>query len=413
MDRIIPIFDFIDGSEALAVELQTELTKRPALSPASGGEGEIDKCLFLEQWLAAHGIDALERHDAPDPRAKGGIRPNLIATVAGKSAPDDTPNLWIMSHLDVVPAGEAALWDSDPWTAVKRDGRLVGRGVEDNQQGLVSSALAALALVKLNIRPERAVKLLFAADEECGSVFGVEWLLKNRRGLFKRGDFVLIPDGGSQAGDTIEIAEKNQIWLKARTTGKQTHAAHPEMGRNACIAGADLLLRLRNGLMKKFSARDSLFEPDYSTVEPTKKEANVPNINTIPGEDVFYIDVRALPRYPAKEILEEARRIKAGVEQDYGVKVEISAVQNMESKATPADAPIVKMLAASCKQVLGVETRLIGIGGGTVGACLRNEGIDAVVWSTLDNTAHQPNEYCVIKNLLGDAKVMAHLAVCE
>jgi succinyl-diaminopimelate desuccinylase len=409
MDRIREIFDFIDDSEDLAVELQAELTRRPALSPASGGEGELDKCLFLEQWLSSRGI-ALERHDAPDPRAKGGIRPNLIATITGKA---DTPRLWIMSHLDVVPAGEASLWDSDPWTMVKRDGRLIGRGVEDNQQGLVSSVLAALALVRLGIRPKREVKLLFASDEECGSVFGVDWLLKNRRGLFKRGDFVLIPDGGSPSGDTIEIAEKNQLWLAVRTTGKQAHASRPDMGRNACVAGADLLLRLRNGLLKKFSARDGLFEPDYSTVEPTKKEANVPNVNTIPGEDLFYIDIRALPRYPVKEILEEARCIKAGVEQDYGVKVEITSAQSMESKATAPDAPVVKMLSAACKQVLGVEPRLVGIGGGTVGACLRNEGIDAVVWSTLDNTAHQPNEYCLVKNLLCDAKVMAHLAVCE
>jgi succinyl-diaminopimelate desuccinylase len=407
------MFGFIDSSEDLAVELQAELTRRPALSPASGGEGELDKCLFLEQWLAEHGIDALERRDAPDPRAKGGVRPNLIATIAGNGETDDTPRFWIMSHLDVVPAGEASLWDSDPWTLVKRDGRLVGRGVEDNQQGLVSSVLAALALVRLGIRPKRAVKLLFASDEECGSVFGVDWLLKNRRDLFKRGDFVLIPDGGSPSGDTIEIVEKNQLWLAVRTTGKQAHASRPDMGRNACVAGADLLLRLRNGLLKKFSARDGLFEPDYSTVEPTKKEANVPNVNTIPGEDLFYIDIRALPCYSVKEILEEARRIKAGIEQDYCVKVEITAAQSMESKATAEDAPVVKMLSAACKQVLGVEPRLIGIGGGTVGACLRNEGIDAVVWSTLDNTAHQPNEYCLVKNLLGDAKVMAHLAVCE
>jgi succinyl-diaminopimelate desuccinylase len=402
------IFEFIAGCESLAVELQTELTKRPALSPVSGGEGELDKCLFLEQWLAERGINKLERHDAPDPRAKGGVRPNLIATIDGKDSA--AARLWIMSHLDVVPAGEISLWNSDPWTVVKKDGRLIGRGVEDNQQGLVSSVIAALAFIKLKIQPERTIKLLFAADEECGSALGIDWLLKNRRDLFKTGDIALIPDGGDPAGEVIEIAEKNQLWLKVHTTGLQAHASDPGHGRNACLAGADLMLRLRNGLMKKFSARDGLFEPDYSTVEPTKKESNVPNVNTIPGDDVFYIDIRALPRYHTGEILEEARRIKAGIEQDYGVKVELSDVQSMESKATPASSPLVTMLSTACKQVLGIETRPIGIGGGTVGAFLRNEGIDSVVWSRMANSAHQPNEYCVIENLLSNAKVMAHLA---
>ncbi|MDR2097046.1 MAG: M20 family metallo-hydrolase [Spirochaetaceae bacterium] len=400
------IFEFIGGCEELAVELQTELTRRPAVSPTSGGEGELDKCVFLERWLGEHGICALERHDAPDPQAKGGLRPNLVATIEGKGG----GRLWIVSHLDVVPAGELSLWNGDPWTAVRKDGRLIGRGVEDNQQGLVSSILAALAFVKLKIRPERTLKLLFAADEECGSGFGIDWLLKNRRGLFESGDTALIPDGGDSAGDTIAIDEKNQIRLKVHTIGVQAHASCPEMGRNACLAGADLMLRLRNGLLKKFDERDKLFEPDYSTVEPTKKEPNVPNINTIPGDDVFYIDIRALPRYSASEILEEARRIKAGIEQEYGVKVVISDIQSMKSKATPASSPVVKALSAACKEVLGVETRLIGMGGGTVAAFLRNAGIDSVVWSRMDDTAHQPNEYCVIENLLCGAKVMACMA---
>jgi acetylornithine deacetylase/succinyl-diaminopimelate desuccinylase-like protein len=55
------------------------------------------------------------------------------------------------------------------------------------------------------------------------------------------------------------------------------------------------------------------------------------------------------------------------------------------------------------------RTRPIGIGGGTVGAFLRNIGIDSVVWSRLDESAHQPNEYTLIENIVGDAKVMAKL----
>lgn len=33
----------------------------------------------------------------------------------------------------------------------------------------------------------------------------------------------------------------------------------------------------------------------------------------------------------------------------------------------------------------------------------------AVVWASLEETAHSPNEYCVIDNLVGDALVLAHL----
>jgi succinyl-diaminopimelate desuccinylase len=39
----------------------------------------------------------------------------------------------------------------------------------------------------------------------------------------------------------------------------------------------------------------------------------------------------------------------------------------------------------------------------------RRRGIPAVVWASLEETAHSPNEYCVIDNLVGDALVLAHL----
>ncbi|MDR1105110.1 MAG: M20 family metallo-hydrolase [Treponema sp.] len=410
---------FIQKSEALAVELETELCRRPAVSPDSGGEGELDKCVFLEEWLRSHGINALERFDAPDERAKGGVRPSLIATIAGRAAPG-AGRLWIISHLDVVPPGELSLWENDPWTAkvveggVRADGsplgpRITGRGTEDNQQGLVSSVLAALALLHEGEAPAMTVKLLFAADEENGSRYGVHWLLENHRDLFQQNDMALIPDGGDRKGESIEVAEKNLIWARFATSGVQTHGSRPDLGANAHLAAADLAVRLHYGLGEKFGARDPLFEPDRSTFEPTKKEVNVPNINTIPGEDVFYMDMRVLPRYPVKDVLAEADRIKAEVESLYGVKVRYDLPQSSESVSTSPGAPLVRLVSSAVRKVYGVTTRPVGIGGGTVGAPLRNVGIDSAVWCRIEDTAHQPNEYALIGNILGDAQVMALL----
>jgi succinyl-diaminopimelate desuccinylase len=281
--------------------------------------------------------------------------------------------------------------------------------VEDNQQGLVSSVLAALALVKLGLRPRRTVKLLFAADEEMGSAYGIGWLLENHGGLFRYNDIALIPDSGDTKGEAIEIAEKNLVWARFVTKGAQCHGSRPDQGANAHLAGADLALRLHYGLSDKFSDRDSLFEPDYSTFQPTKREANVPNINTIPGEDVFYMDMRALPRYPIKSVLGEIDRIKDDVAARHKVTIEYSLVQSNESPATSAKAALVQSLSAAIVEVYGGNPRPVGIGGGTVAAYLRRIGIDCAVWARLSDSAHQPNEYVLLENILGDAKVMALL----
>ena len=387
------IFEFIDNSEAMAIELHTELCKYPAISPRSGGEGELDKCEFLQAWLKAQGFPQLERFDAPDASAKGGVRPNLIATIPGVDP--NSPRLWIMSHIDVVPPGEASLWNSDPWKAIvvedEKGKRIVGRGVEDNQQGIVASVIAALALIKQGIRPARTVKLLFASDEETGSVYSIDWMIKNHPELFRKDDLVFIPDYGDNTGSAIEIAEKSHVWLKFITKGKQTHASTPGDGINAYLAGADLTVRLYNGLADKFCERDPLFEPDNSTFEPTKKDANVPNINTVPGEDVFYYDMRILPLHPIDDVLKEVERIMAEVEKKYGVAIAYEVGQRGESPPTSADSPLVKFLSKNVEEVYKVKTRNIGIGGGTFAALLRRLGIDCAIWGRFEGTAHKPN----------------------
>jgi len=408
------IFEWLDNSVNTAIELETELTKRPAVSPESGGEGEYDKCNFLEQWLRSNGITNLEKYDAPDPKAKNKVRPNLIASIEGEDK--NLSRLWILSHMDVVPPGEEKLWDSDPWTVVFKDdekgARLIGRGTEDNQQGLVSSVLAALAFVKQGLKPKRTIKLLFAADEEVGSVFGIEWLVKEHSGLFNKSDMVLVPDGGDPLGEHIEIAEKNIMWMRFITRGKQTHGSLPDLGANAFLAGSDLALRLHYELSQKFNERNPMFNPDYSTFQPTKKESNVPNINTIPGEDIFYMDMRVLPQYPPKIILSEVDRIKSEVEKKHRVTIEYTLPQLTESKPTDKNAPIVKYLSKAVSEVYNVKPRLVGIGGGTMAACLRNIGIDCAVWTKTQETLHQPNEYALLENIINDAKVMS-LLMCN
>jgi len=398
------IKSFIAENTDKMVELETLLTSYPALAPESGGDGELEKVVALENWLKEQGITNLERFDAPDSRVKSGIRPNLVATIPGK---DDSFSVWVMAHTDVVPVGELSLWNSDPWEVIQKDGKLYGRGVEDNQQGLVASVFAALAFVKKGISPAHTVKLLFVADEEVGSEYGIKFLLKNHN-LFKKDDLIVIPDGGDSNGETIEVAEKNLIWMKLCVKGKQTHGSRPDEGINATLAGYDLALKLNN-LENIFNKKDDLFEPPYSTFQPTKKEENVPNINTIPGEDIFYMDCRILPCYSLEQIRVEVNRCIEEIQNKYGVKIEYEEIQAVESPATSVDAPVVKKLAEAIEVVGGVKSRPIGIGGGTVGAYLRKAGYNAVVWSKMDETAHQPNEYTIIENLVNDAQVLAYL----
>lgn len=406
MSKIEKVSAFIDSSRTEMVKLQSLLCGIPALGPESGGDGEEEKAAVLKDWLEKNGFGEVEEIFIPDERVKSGRRPSLIATVPGETK---GRAIWIMSHLDIVPPGELSLWKTDPYKVIEKEGRLYGRGVEDNQQGMVASIFAALGLLKNGIKPKSTLKLLFVSDEETGSDMGIKYLIREYN-LFSREDWFLIPDGGNEDGTMLEVAEKNLLWMKFHTKGKQCHASMPDLGVNAFTAASALALRL-NGLKEQFPQENKIFDPSTSTFMPTKKEANVPNINTIPGDDVFYMDMRILPSVGAGTVLKEIGKICGNIEAEYGVKIEYEIIQRVESKSTDENAPLVKAMQKVVGDVYGVEARPVGIGGGTVGAFLRNEGMDTVVWSRLDESAHMPNEYCIIDNMIGDAKVMAKLSL--
>jgi succinyl-diaminopimelate desuccinylase len=406
MNKTDRIYSFIENSTREMIELQRSLCSFPALAPDSGGTGEAAKADFLLGWLKEKGFTEIEVLEAPDHRVPDGKRPNIIVNIPGK---DESRTLWMMTHLDVVPPGEAGLWNTDPWTLTEKDGRLFGRGVEDNQQSLAGSIFAALALKDNNLTPAVNVKLLFVADEEVGSDYGIKYLLKAHPGIFRKNDLFLIPDGGRPDSSMVEIAEKGILWLRFTVKGRQCHASMPQLGINAFTAGSDLVLRLSR-LGEIFCDVNEIFDPPVSTFCPTKKEANVPNINTIPGEDVFCLDSRVLPSTPLAVVLAKIEEISAAVEKEYGVKISYEIKQKVESKPTDAACLIVKAVMKAVKEVYPESDPVpTGVGGGTVAAYLRNAGYPAVVWATVENTAHMPNEYCIIENMVNDAKVMAGL----
>jgi succinyl-diaminopimelate desuccinylase len=394
------ISSFIEASETEMIALESLLAAVPAIAPESGGVGEDAKAKALVDWLSAKGFFP-EVHYAPDERVPSGRRPNVILTVPGER----DESLWIMSHLDVVPPGEAGLWETDPYTVVREGGRIYGRGGEDNQQGIVASVFAVLALKASGLTPARTVKLLFVADEEVGSLYGIQWLLK-QPGIFRKGDLFIVPDAGRPDATMIEVAEKSLLWLKFTTKGVQCHASRPNLGKNAFVAASALVLEL-DGLKDRFPQRNPIFEPEVSTFVPSKKEANIPNVNTLPGEDVFCCDCRILPEVPVPEVLAEIETRMRKVEKAYSVSISCEILQRVESKPTSEKAPLVALLKKVVKEVYGVDAEPVGVGGGTVGAYLRNEGYDTVVWARVEESAHMPNEYCVLENLKGDAKVMA------
>ena len=87
----------------------------------------------------------------------------------------------------------------------------------------------------------------------------------------------------------------------------------------------------------------------------------------------------------------------------------ISFIQTTEGYLQETSDIVQRIRELAVQSSNGIYSDIIGIGGGTVGAELRNEGFNCVVWGTLDERCHMQNEYCVIDNLVKDAQTLAVL----
>lgn len=398
-DRVLSA---VEGLRGEMVEALSRICRIPAVSPHNGGTGEEEKAREIERLVAELGLGAVTWQRVEDERSPTGDRPSLFLEFPGKQR----RRLCILTHVDIVPEGDRSLWTTDPYRPVVKGSRLYGRGVSDNGMTLIASLYALKALVASSADPEFSVCLVFAADEEMGSAFGLGPLLE--RGLFRPDDLVIAPDGGNDAGDFVEISEKAGLKLAFTVTGRQAHASLPNTGLNACRAANILAVEVDEALHKAFPDEDPLFDPPVSTFEPTRRFANVPNTNTVPGKERFEFDCRVLPSVSLDEVLGVVERVRKDVANRTGATIDLEVNRNDAAVPTSPDSDIVRLLCGAVREVLGVEPRTGGIGGGTFAAFFRRKGIPAVVWQQeCAGVAHQPDEYTEIDYLVNNAKVFA------
>lgn len=391
----------IGESRADIVREMVDMIRIPALAPVNGGSGEGERADHLISRL--EGYDSIVRIDVPDDTDPSVMRPNILAK---KNGPEEG-TVWIVAHMDTVPVGDLDDWDSPPFEPRIENGRIYGRGTEDNGQAVISSMFASKFLDK-NKLTKRSIGIAYVADEEITSAMGIAYLLDN--GCFSEKDVFIVPDWGSPGGMHIEVAEKNLIWLNFEIIGKSTHGSTPDKGANALRASSHLIVELDKAFGKEFPGSNPMFIPSKSTFEPTRSIATVENVNTVPGYHEFSMDIRLLPEYDLDDVVITARRIASCISEKYGTDITIREIQRHQSgKQSSTEDPAYLALRDSVKHVTGREPTPVGVGGATCANFFRVKGYNAYVWETGGGTLHTPNEYVEIENIITDAKVFATL----
>jgi acetylornithine deacetylase/succinyl-diaminopimelate desuccinylase-like protein len=172
---------------------------------------------------------------------------NMVARYRGKPGSKKKAIL-IIGHTDVVEARRED-WTTDPFQFVEKDGYYYGRGTQDMKE---SDAIAVMAFIRMKREgfiPDRDIVLALTADEEGGKSNGVDWLLRNHRGLIDA-EFALNPDSGGVVMDQgkpvsmeFEATEKLYADFQVAATNPGGHSSLPKP-ENAIYHVVDALAKL-------------------------------------------------------------------------------------------------------------------------------------------------------------------------
>ncbi|MFB8035524.1 M20/M25/M40 family metallo-hydrolase [Streptomyces sp. NPDC056004] len=160
---------------------------------------------------------------------------HFFARVPG-SGPITKKPLILLGHSDVVPAiGDR--WETDPFAAEIKDGKLYGRGSLDMKGVNAAFVAALLRHVREGAAFDRDIVLWSDCDEEQGP-YGVRWFLTEHPGKVAAG--AVITEGGwvlnQRDGTTPMIAsltcnDKRSLLLRLDTASYATHTSKPFSGQ--------------------------------------------------------------------------------------------------------------------------------------------------------------------------------------
>jgi acetylornithine deacetylase len=234
---------------------------------------------FIADYLAGHGVDSTRVFD------DSGQKANLYATIG----PEQDGGVVLSGHTDVVPV-DGQDWSSDPFTTVRRDGKLFGRGTAD----MKSFFAIALALVPdfhargINI----PVHFALSYDEEVGCL-GAPRLVSLLKGLPYAPKAVIV---GEPTLMKLVDRHKGAFRLRTTVTGLEVHSAYTDRGVSA-ILFAGRVIAFLDKIAAGFRAAgdpDSGFDPPYHTLHVGTIHGGTAE-NIVPRHCVFDWETRMMP----------------------------------------------------------------------------------------------------------------------
>ena len=182
----------VDSAFTITIEELKFLVAIPGVAWAAFDPAQLDRSAeAVASLVRSTGIE-----DVRILRVDNDGTPGGPAVVARRPAAAGKPTILLYAHHDVQPPGAPELWESEPFVAQERDGRLYGRGAADDKAGIMAHIAAFRAISDvLGDDFGVGITLFIEGEEEAGSPTFRRFLDEHRELLHS--DVIVVADSSN------------------------------------------------------------------------------------------------------------------------------------------------------------------------------------------------------------------------
>jgi acetylornithine deacetylase/succinyl-diaminopimelate desuccinylase-like protein len=357
-----------------------------------------------ERAVAGVVRDAARALGLPEPREylRSAERPNLLIRIGDEDP--SAPRIMLVGHLDTMPPGNLGSWQTDPYeltatgtgTGTAAGGGLAGLGVADMKAGVAAALLAAGRLAADPGWPG-GLDLLFVADEENCSDYGMKWLA--RQDVLRADAAVILEPAGGAPGQSwarLFVAQRGSCVVRLTARGVPGHSAEQlPPGERAGVILARAMVALADA---------DLFAGIVHPIDGTRPTVNIGTMISggitafmHPETMTAVIEVRVIEGMTKNDITNEFRSalLKAGLDTRAEVTLADPPHDWIPPSSAAGAARLTASAAAALRSVLGTEPPPGVLLGVTDSCWLSEAGIPTLPAFGCGSlaVAHRPNEW--------------------
>lgn len=350
--------------------------------------------------------------------------------------------LAVLCHLDVVPSGDEADWQTLPFEATIKDGWIFGRGVQDDKGPSMAALYAVKALLDSGVEFKKRVRFIFGTDEETlwrcmgryneleeqatmgfapDSSFPLTYAEKgllqvklhgpgsDKLDLEAGAAFNVVPGKASYQGELLEQVvaglqvasfDYEQTDHQVTVLGLPKHAKDAAEGINAIVRLATVLQPLQAHPALTFiaeavgeDATGSRLFGDVSDEPSGRLSFNIAGLTLNSEKSEIRIDIRIPVLADKDQLVAKLAEIAGRYQLDY------EEFDYLAPLYVPKDSELVSTLMAIYQEKTGDTSPAMSSGGATFARTMPNCVAFGALFPGAEQTEHQANERASLDDL--------------